>query len=109
MDIRAILNDDTDTPKASTFDIHNKLTVNPKALHILERPHKCSKCGKAFSRRSDLPRHLRIHSGDRPYCCEWQGCGKTFIQRSGLTIHYRIHTGERPYICKHPGCNKAFG
>ncbi|XP_038245242.1 zinc finger protein 135-like isoform X2 [Dermochelys coriacea] len=64
----------------------------------------CSKCDRDFLRRSDLVRHCRVHSGERPYRCN--RCCKGFRRRSHLNEHLRTHTGEKPFRCSH--CPKSF-
>ena len=73
---------------------------------VTERPYHCtfSPCGKAFTHRSTLVKHLRIHKGERPFICHI--CSQSFIQNSNLKRHMLIHTGERPYSCDE--CSKSF-
>lgn len=61
-------------------------------------------CGKQFSRRNSLAKHLQTHTGERPYVCVQ--CQKAFISRSHLSDHVRAHTGEKPYTCE--VCQKSF-
>jgi KRAB domain-containing zinc finger protein len=48
-----------------------------------------------------LNRHLRLHSGIRPYCCPM--CNTYFSRSDHLSTHLRTHTGEKPYTC--PQCS----
>lgn len=49
-----------------------------------------------------------MHTGERPFVCDFPDCGKAFAQKSTLTMHNRTHTGERPYICDVGECREAF-
>ncbi|KAL2104398.1 hypothetical protein ACEWY4_001266 [Coilia grayii] len=71
--------------------------------HSGERPFTCSVCYKHFLCSSHLTIHLRTHTGERPYACHT--CGKRFTQQSSLKTHQSVHSGLRPYSCPHCGKN----
>ncbi|EAL40339.3 AGAP010516-PA, partial [Anopheles gambiae str. PEST] len=69
---------------------------------------KCHYCNRVFPREKSLQAHLRTHTGERPYQCDYPGCKRAFTQSGQLKTHQRLHTGERPFICSVAHCQMRF-
>ncbi|KYO29546.1 early growth response protein 4 [Alligator mississippiensis] len=54
-------------------------------------------CVRSFARSDELNRHLRIHTGHKPFQCRI--CLRNFSRSDHLTTHIRTHTGEKPFSC----------
>ncbi|XP_043920794.1 ras-responsive element-binding protein 1 [Protopterus annectens] len=54
-----------------------------------KRKKLCVVCNKRFWSLQDLTRHMRSHTGERPYKC--QTCERTFTLKHSLVRHQRIH------------------
>ncbi|KAK5851974.1 hypothetical protein PBY51_023484 [Eleginops maclovinus] len=72
--------------------------------HTGEKPYMCTICEVRFTRQDKLKIHMRKHTGERPYIC--LHCNSKFVHNYDLKNHLRIHTGVRPYQCEH--CYKSF-
>ncbi|XP_069874420.1 zinc finger protein 202-like isoform X1 [Dipodomys merriami] len=89
---------------------------------VSEQGRGCPVCGKSFRCNSHVIRHLRTHTGERPYKCV--ECGKSYTRSTHLARHQKVHRRahkrppprrrgeeaagrkERPYACG--DCGKCF-
>ncbi|XP_022525959.2 zinc finger protein GLIS1 isoform X1 [Astyanax mexicanus] len=101
---------------SAAYDQQEELVRHIEKVHIDQRKGEdftcfwagCIRRYKPFNARYKLLIHMRVHSGEKPNKCMFEGCNKAFSRLENLKIHLRSHTGEKPYLCQHPGCQKAF-
>ncbi|KAG8513259.1 Zinc finger and BTB domain-containing protein 46 [Galemys pyrenaicus] len=65
---------------------------------VIRKKFKCPYCSFSAMHQCILKRHMRSHTGERPYPCEI--CGKKFTRREHMKRHTLVHSKDKKYVCK---------
>ena len=68
-------------------------------IHTGERPYKCGYCDKSFSSGSNLKQHMQVHEKEKIQSieCIFDGCKKTYLYKSSIKKHY-LHCHKEQYL-----------
>ena len=68
---------------------------------------KCKLCDVFYPRKSYLKLHIRTHTNEKPYVCDYTNCTKSFARPGNFSEHKkRTHERVLSHFC--PICEKAF-
>lgn len=89
------------------FPSQKKLAVHERKLY--GKQHSCTYCRRVCVSASQLEKYILIHTGEKPHKCE--KCGKAFTQKSHVTHHINTVHGdgglkEKKHICQE--CGEVF-
>ena len=77
---------------ASGININTLPWLTGKAPVTLPK-NTCTYCGAVKGGPADLQRHIRKHTGERPFVCKVDNCGKAFKAKRSLQYHQFMNHG----------------
>ena len=73
--------------------------------HRVKESYQCSQCEFQSSVNTLIHAHIQIHNDG---CLVCDICGAAFTDKSTLQRHKRVHDNSRPFACKFDGCTLRF-
>ncbi len=61
--------------------------------------YKCKTCGISVKGPANLRNHIRVHTGEKPFPCNFPGCDFRTAHKGSLTRHMRKHSREKLFNC----------
>ena len=85
--------------------VHRRLHDDTEATAMQKKPFSCNQCAFVSCNGAAIHAHRQIHNQGSVLC---DICGHAYTDRSTLGKHKRVHDPARPYACSFPGCTWRF-